>query len=541
MIVFTVVLAVATPIYEQVDDVWMLRMMSGAYTGEPTGYAYHLNIILSGFVAQMFRINAHFNWYSFFLYGSLFLSLYAVCIVFSRIKHVLLFSIPAAVVVAMIFAYAITHIQYVLIAGLCAVSGIVLLLNAWRNSASTRREYMIAFVLIVISYLLRERSTDFIILLAIPIAVRVVPRIKDAYKRSSKIFVAAITITLSLLFVAQMAAYNWNPQFANEKPWHDAQSDFSAYHIYHYRLHPDIYRAVGWSQNDYFMFDSWSYEDPNVFSFSDLSRIMHESIRQLPTVAQLEYVRALLFFNVSQTGGMYLLVTYLLFAGYIAWFKKERKVLLISFALFVGGYTYYSYLMRIMPYRVTLPIALFLTLCPLIFSDGWKPVFKKRIVLYVLFMASLLTLAMQEGYMEMRLNDERVDRFQKVLQMIPKKDTAVVYLWDTSIPFYWLSPFDSTTGLNEYALISGGWPQRLTPDRRVHEQYGIKNIYNDFLTKDNLFMIANDERLQLYKKYMNEHYKITVGFHVLRDYSSYELEKDRYGFGGKLVKPYRIN
>lgn len=541
MIVFSAILAVATPIYEQVDDVWMLRMMSGSYTGEPSSYAYYLNIVLSSLMAQLFRMHSGINWYTLFLYGSLFLSFYAICIVFSRIKHVVLFSIPSALVTILIYGYAMTHIQYVLIAGLCAVSGMVLILNAWHRSVPMRREYIVAFVLIVISYMLRERATDFILLLALPIAAHAFPRIQKGHKRLAKVFIVTTGVTLVVLYAVQMVAYNLNPQFVTEKPWNDLQGNVSAYQIYNYRLHPDIYQSVGWSENDYQMFDSTSYEDPNVFSFSDLRRIVHDSIRQLPTTKQLEYFRAIAFFNVSQTGGMYLLTAYILFAGYLVWFNKERKLLLISFALFIGGYTYYSYLIRIMPYRVTLPIALFFTVYPLIFSEeNRKPSLKKKLGLYGIFVTSFLVLAIKEGYREVQLNEERIRRFQKVLTMIPKKDTAVVYLWNTSIPFYWTSPFDSTVGLKEYAFISGGWPQRLTPDRRVYEQYGVKNIYQDFLTKDNLLMIANDERLLLYKKYMDEHYKITVGFHVLRDYSSYELEKDRYGFGGKLVKPYRI-
>lgn len=529
-----------TPIYQQVDDVNTTRMISGAYTGTPLKYVYQIHVLLSHFLAALYHLRADINWYTLFAYASLFLSLYAVRIFlvpFVKKNNVL--GAELVVCVLLIYIHAVAQFQYVTIAGLCAMSGLVLLSSQARSGLLSKPMMFLSLVLVVIGCMLRDRMAYLALILALPSMVFIYRSAAAKTKKYLKVYLGAVVCILVLLGVSNSVAYRMNPDLKADREWFDTQIDFSSFDIYAYRFNPDVYKKAGWSGNDFEMFNSWSYEDEKIFSRSDLAAIMSGAVQAPPTQQYLGFVGSVLRQNLFQSGSFYLLSAYILLVICCVLFKKERLVFGMTIMVLTIVFAYFSYFGRLIPYRVGIPAAFFI--CGMVCA-----VSRESIAVRIgragagLYLIMFLVLAMTGYvvYLESKDNTAKIARFQKILEQLPKKDRALVFIWDSSIPFHWMSPFDDFSNMGEYALAGGGWPQRLAPERELFRRYGVQNLYTDLYVKDKVLLVANEDYLQYYQTFMKEHYKADTGYKVLSDFTKYETEP-RYGFGGKLVKIYK--
>jgi hypothetical protein len=544
LLVFIGVMVMGTPIYPLIDDVHIARMLSGAYTGAPYEYVHAIHIYLSSFIVFLYNFNSTVNWYTLILYFVLFVSLYATCLAlapFVRRKN------PAGILsllfVLLIYIYAISQIQYVTVGGLSIFSGLLLFLSASRNNNLRISILVLSLFLICAGFMLREGMAYFAALIVAPATYYRYIRSEAGSQKPFAMFLLLVVGCIFILKCAQSGAYDAYPEIKEDRLWFTTQIEYSNFYLYHYMFHPDLYSSVGWSANDYAMYDSWSFQDNQIFTQDKISRVMAEAIRKPPSAPQqMAYIYNASIVNLLLGGGTYLWIAYVFVGMSLMLLKRERRMIVLTFLVFVTSILYFSYLIRIVPYRVTIPAALFLgTFIPV--STDLVIRFKREVTLVLFYTVAiaLLVLVAYEYHTETKSNSEKIKRFSRILRQIPQRDEAIIYLWDSAIPINWTSPFDDYSILKKYALAGGGWPQRLEPERELFRQYGVTYLYKDVYEKDNILVIANDEHLTFYHRFMKEHYNINVEFQVLSDFTRYEMDKTRYGYGGKLVKIRRIN
>lgn len=138
------------------DDVIMMWLVSGAYTGQPESYAVFIHPILSWFFSELYTLNPDFNWYGFTWFFVLALSFFLVISRLSSsssqplVKHFL----------AIFFFVVVIHLsvfpQFTLVAGLAAFASFLQLFsNGGKRPAWL---IIIGFFLFTLAWLIRWES-----------------------------------------------------------------------------------------------------------------------------------------------------------------------------------------------------------------------------------------------------------------------------------------------------------------------------------------------------------------------------------------------
>ncbi|MFI3175875.1 MAG: hypothetical protein R3Y67_00100 [Eubacteriales bacterium] len=157
--------------YDLNDDVLIHDILSGNYTGVPSGHNIQMLYPLSGILALCYRIGRAIPWYGIFLCTSQFFCFYLLVqriLTYAEHKVAKYFLLLVSVSFFLVFQYnTLVVVQYTVVAGLLAATGIFLFLTA--PLVSTTKEMLkvnwISLVLLLVAYCLREE----IVLLFLPL------------------------------------------------------------------------------------------------------------------------------------------------------------------------------------------------------------------------------------------------------------------------------------------------------------------------------------------------------------------------------------
>ncbi|UJP64156.1 hypothetical protein [Mongoliitalea daihaiensis] len=153
-----------TPFRFQVnDDVLMMWLVNGAYTGEFEFYAVFIHPILSGFLASLYSLAATIPWYIIIWFLVLSVSCYGwLIIVFTYFKEV-----PQRLFWSSIYlAYHIHHVyflQFTAVAGIAGFIGILGLVLRTIEANSKNLSLNVFYFLVISSMLIRMESLLFIL------------------------------------------------------------------------------------------------------------------------------------------------------------------------------------------------------------------------------------------------------------------------------------------------------------------------------------------------------------------------------------------
>jgi len=165
--VFFIVCAIYLPIqFEENDDITMLLLASGKYSGTPEPHLIYINYVYGLLVCGLYWITREIEWYSILF--SLFHIISITVIIrqlLSVIEHIIL---RLSVIVFLLFfeALFIVNFQFTTTATLLTLSGIILLLLS-----KLKWEHIGGVVLIVTGALIRLESGLMVILLSMPLFV----------------------------------------------------------------------------------------------------------------------------------------------------------------------------------------------------------------------------------------------------------------------------------------------------------------------------------------------------------------------------------
>lgn len=529
---------IGVPTYQQIDDVHITRILSGAYTGTPSPYVHALHIVLSAPIARLYAIYPYVSWYTIVLYTILFLSLiatfYSLTHTFKRLTA--LNMIPLTFV-TLVYLYAIFQVQYVTIAGLCVMASLLLLLSRLHLQSINTTEIFVVIVLFFLGYFLRDQGAYLGLVVVSPALAFYAVRSKTTMRNFMAIFFVALTGGLLLFTFVQKHEYTKTAALRYATQWFHAHRSFNGYYAYYHGFYPDVYRSVGWNMNDYEMIDKWLYADTSFFKPHDISIIQSHVKTQFPASNHLSATYRAVPINAFFSGGIYLLLAYILCIWCALSIKTHKGILFVTLIAVFLVAVFFAYYVRILPYRVSVPIALYIGLLPFVLSEKiqrvpWRGHQVAATILLVLFLcAGWYVLGA-----EVADNGERRRRILAVLSQLPQREDALIYVGGSSIPLQWLHPFEDYRFIGTFALAGGGWPQHLLPEQELYRRYGILNIFVEAINSDKIYFLATSTQLDNYRQFMNDHYNIQVRYRVVRDFSRYEMEKSRYGYGGKLVQ-----
>ena len=114
--------------YDLNDDFWIKEILSGAYTGQPSGYAIQLLYPLSWLLAALYLLLPGMEWFGFFLnlcqFGSIALMLLRAFKKWDNIGKKTIAAVAAACFVFSLLLYPLVYVQYTTAAGMLGAAAI---------------------------------------------------------------------------------------------------------------------------------------------------------------------------------------------------------------------------------------------------------------------------------------------------------------------------------------------------------------------------------------------------------------------------------
>ncbi|MEB2777543.1 hypothetical protein SYJ56_19665 [Algoriphagus sp. D3-2-R+10] len=436
------------------DDVIMMWLVSGAYTGEPESYAVFIHPFLSWGFSILYTYFPNFNWYgaTWFIaifYGYL-LMLYKVSTTsFSR-SWQSLFAL-LILIIALHFSY---FLQFTLVAGFLALAGLLVFFSG----SNEKSKYVIygGALAIVFSFLIREEAL-FLVGIGYFLSELVIKGLRPLVQHSSKLLI--ILMMILALFLSRTVIEN-----------QDVYRDYSEFNKARSSVkdHPVFYQLERNSQintsDKWFYFSRWMFEEGEI-SIADLEEKKREldqnffsleyftgSFKRLWEILKMEMFKSMLI----------LLLTFLtLVTG-----RKSKKTLrfVVIWLLFLLLFNYFFLIFG----RVIM--LFFLVSLGLILNHGrvsGKNILAKGITVCILAFFSFHTINfLKEASGRKIMNRELASIFEKVPEGTP------IFMER----FYENNFIESFNWKNPVPILSYGWISRSPFQQKAFHRFGFNSL-----------------------------------------------------------------
>lgn len=258
--------------YDLNDDTTIKDIVSGAYTGTPSGYVVQMLYPLGWFISIFYKAVPALPWYGLFLCLCQFACLGLVCNR-SLENGVDKLCFPFLMLVAVCFRYLVIN-QYSLTSAISMVCAIFLFMT---SKESGLKENLTSIVLVIISFMLRtEMCLMLFPFLAIAGLCKMLEN-KDSIKDYLKILLFAFA-GMALAYGIDFLSVN---VVANGEEWQEYQEFFDArtdlydyYGIPVYEDNQELYAKVGLTKEEYDLLQNYNFsldEDIDAKSLSTLA------------------------------------------------------------------------------------------------------------------------------------------------------------------------------------------------------------------------------------------------------------------------------
>lgn len=143
------------------DDVIMMWLVSGSYTGTPESYAVFIHPLLSALLSNLYQLNLQIQWYALYTFCTLWISFLMGIKSIASSKLSQSFQSTLKVAILAITIHFCIFPQFTLLAGWAAINGLLFILlnqsNSWKNQLP-------GFLLFFLSAFIRVEASGLILL-----------------------------------------------------------------------------------------------------------------------------------------------------------------------------------------------------------------------------------------------------------------------------------------------------------------------------------------------------------------------------------------
>ena len=261
--------------YDLNDDVLIKDILSGAYTGTPSGYNNQMMYPISVLIAGLYRLIPSVPWYGIILMGALAASVtiiaYRLLCYTINIWIKLAMSVFAIVFILGIYLDEITNITYTVVSAMLATAACVWVLT---DNNLRLRDNIVPIVLCIISF--NIRSEMFLLMCPYMAAVALIKFIFDLSKKTLRnlseiavVILAGIVIT----FLIDTIAYSGS-EWREYRRLFDARTevyDFTG--IPEYDTNEDFYESEGITREQWQLLVDYNYALEDNISADTLEKI----------------------------------------------------------------------------------------------------------------------------------------------------------------------------------------------------------------------------------------------------------------------------
>jgi len=542
-VLFALLLAVRFDFYYDLNDDTMIKdILSGAYTGHPSGYCIQMLYPLAWCIALCYRAIPTVPWYGLFLclcqFGVVFLISVRLLLIAKRMRTgFLALGVEAALIIGL-FLREIVVIQYSVTAGICMAGAVFLFLtakNANKPSIFFRRN-LIPLLLVVLSFLIRTKVC--IMLLPFLLLAGLMRWCGEEYIftavnfRKYLMLVGTAILGMAAAYCVDLVAYQGS-EWSSFRSFFDARTKlYDFYGLPEYTDNREFYESIGLSQESYTLLenynfaldesiDTWrleaivNYQEQNAktsnhgnglkntFGFVSRNSVREALWRYKDQILKdLQIMKNSVLHQTSGSGipaglgvSMAVTVLYLLyFAVCIIPATGKQRMLAIFKVVCLFGIRVvlwlYLYMVDRLLDRVTIPLLMleFVMLTAFVLCDGH---FRKnnkaaKYTLYILCVAGFLAVSVgnfQSVHREYQ-NRAQADARWNALMDYCRKNGNNYYIVDVySSTSYQGTPYSEKIFIDKSSSyknfdICGGWAAKSPLARRKLERYHFKDIQN---------------------------------------------------------------
>lgn len=519
-LLFGAFFALASPRYETNDDVQMMLIASGAYTGEPSAFLLFTNVAIGFLLERLYQHSSAVNWYASYLYTVHFLAMVALLLALQRrrgARRSLLFFALLFLTFELRF---LLLLQFTTTAAVAAVSGGLLLLSLPPDERRPRSALVLGVSLVVLAAMIRDSAFYLMLFLLLPAALHRALTGGGA-RAVSHLWLALMISGAAIALDAHV--------YARDDGWQRHREYNEVRSVLHDLVNPDydartrpVLEQIGWSENDLRMFRSWFFADGELYSLEKL-QALREGLRPVSGLgSRYRGIRRL----ASQVSGartfFYLSLANVVLAGVLAT-GRGRSFLLLALGVGAAGLAAGSYLALLwrLPERVLLPM-LFAVNASIFFAASADPPPSRRrsiargSVLLLMMAAGLLPHASHLIAID-RENRRELRAFEQILGRLaadfggPERRPVFV-VWGAALPIESASPLATSSDLAALQTIPLSWTTNSPLYAATLRRYGIEDLHTALYQRDELHLIVPPGVLELYQRFVIQHYGENLSF-----------------------------
>ncbi|NMB06992.1 MAG: hypothetical protein GX981_01230 [Tissierellia bacterium] len=525
------------------DDTAMGGLMAGIQGMFP-GYSVFVNFIPSYLISRLAMIWGNINWYGVYLVGTCYLSFTFIGgVIFQRMK----LKIGSAIYIAIVacgFIPILRYFTFTTIAYVAILAGIVFIIQGYYSEVKPTKYalYIVGVLMFINGSFIRDKCMyTGIVLLCGFIIMELIKKRKTNIKN---IMILGLIVLISCGFSFVFRVYSLN-QYYKDSTWskyvefNKARSNLIDFGLPDYNTNKDIYKSVGWSENDYNIFNSYSFPEDEKFSTNNLKKI-YEYKRSMKSNVEFAGVIRKLIDNVNKEFNIQICILLIVIITIYNVYYSENKIMSIFVAMFPFIIHIFFILINRAPYRVIYPHYFISVVLLLLISNKYEKlsidneeakvnVRSTNCILSIIIVVSIVISVkpIYESYYDRKdiSNNELLKQSIEVYHTLCN-DKNNIYL--TSMDYNgsivkensilrWSLP-----GSKENVISVGGWGSRSKNIEYVKELNGIDNLIYDLIKKDNYFFVDRGRHVSMYQTYFKETYNLDVSFDIVNNmYNSY--------------------
>ena len=515
IIFLALILLIMRPVFDTNDDISIAIFVNRARPIQDPHLLF-VNTLVGWVCAALYQMTNMVPWYSVLQY-------FGLCCAFSAITWVIqnLFSRWSAVTLNFVLLFffaadAYTSIQFTKTAGICAASGLFLVVFAMTRKHFSYGAFFFGSLITLYGYLYRDREAYVMIGLWCIFGAGLLFRLREEKKKYR--LRRAVSYFGSLAFVLALCAGAWgvnrlsyrmSPESAAYKELNDIRSDITDYGFPPYEENKELYDSLKITRAAYNLFSKWNFYDPDVFPLEVQKKILNA---QKHKTLNLEVVRdffdkyPLKWFENPMFYCFLVMAVLLLVFGERKW--QVYLTLILELIALTGIFFIMFYQGRYNLERVDSPIWLCASLILVFLLDPVRFRLDRKFTVVLVFV--VLALNQKEWRKQWRHNTvkkraatvDAANRFAEIANDVEHLYLSKIGLFSVSAAYGPLSlvPVDAVSNM----CVLGGWPAGSPSYVAALRKYGVENPYRDAINNEAVLWI--DNHIDWTIAYLHEYY-----------------------------------
>jgi hypothetical protein len=256
--------------YDMNDDTAIKDIISGTYTGTPSGYSIQMLYPLSWIIAVFYRAIPAAPWYGLFLclcqFGVFVLIGWRLLNIFKSITSKFVSIAFLLIIVLGIFTREIVFIQYSVTSAICMVGALFLFVTCERTQRVSKfiKNNIIPVVLVVVSFMIR---TEMCLMLMPFLVLAVLVKWASEEKIFSLLNVKKYILVSAMMLVGMLAVYSVDKVAYSSSEWNSFRTFFDARtNLYDFYGLPsyegeneEFYNSIGLSKESYTLLENYNF------------------------------------------------------------------------------------------------------------------------------------------------------------------------------------------------------------------------------------------------------------------------------------------